>query len=280
MMNQDPSLLMSSQKVFQYMDIRKCASFFVKIKKMKNILNILKILSIVFIIYGLIVISLIGTNRLFNLFYLISGITLLLFTMLYEKMDQRIAKALLIFLGIVFLCFILMEIRIISYAHSKPKKNADYLIVLGSQIKDTGPSMDYQARLDSAYEYLKENLNTKVICTGGQGYNEPMSEAKGGAEYLKKKGIKEDRIILEDKSKSTLENLTNAREPITKEKPLDEASVVIVSADYHLYRGAYIARKLGYKDVSVKGGHGLFVLLPHYYTREAFALIYELLRLK
>ena len=166
---------------------------------MKSILNILKIISIIFIIYGLIVISLIGTNRLFNLFYLISGITLLLFVLSYEKIDQRIAKALLIFLGFIFLCFILMEIRIISYAHSTPEKNADYLIILGSQIRETGPSMDYQARLDSAYEYLKENQNTKVICTGGQGYNEPMSEAEGGAEYLKKKGISENRIILEDK---------------------------------------------------------------------------------
>ena len=73
---------------------------------MKSILNILKIISIIFIIYGLIVISLIGTNRLFNLFYLISGITLLLFVLSYEKIDQRIAKALLIFLGFIFLCFI------------------------------------------------------------------------------------------------------------------------------------------------------------------------------
>lgn len=247
---------------------------------MKSILNILKIISIIFIIYGLIIISLIGTNRLFNLFYLISGITLLLFVLSYEKIDQRIAKALLIFLGFIFLCFILMEIRIISYAHSTPEKNADYLIILGSQIRETGPSMDYQARLDSAYEYLKENQNTKVICTGGQGYNEPMSEAEGGAEYLKKKGISEARIVLEDKSRSTLENLSNAKELITKEKPVDEVRVVIVSADYHLCRGAYIAHKLGYKDVSVKGGHGLFMLLPHYYTREALALIYELYRLK
>ena len=247
---------------------------------MKRIFAIMRIVAIVFVIYGLIVLSLIGPHRLFSFFYLISGIALLLFSLLYQKFDPRTSKVLLIFLGIILLCFFLLEIRIISYAHQKPKENADYLIVLGSQIRADGPSMDYKARLDSAYEYLMENRNTKVICTGGQGDSEPISEAEGGARYLIQKGISEDRIILEDKSRSTYENLTNAKELINKEKSLEDTSAVIVSADYHLCRGAYIAHKLGYDNVSVKGGHGLFILLPHYYTREALALVYELFNTK
>ena len=53
--------------------------------------------------------------------------------------------------------------------------------------------------------------------------------------------------------------------------------IVIVSADYHLFRAYYLAKLAGFQNVSCKGGHGLFALLPQYYTREFFAFVKELL---
>ena len=94
-----------------------------------------------------------------------------------------------------------------------------------------------------------------------------------------KKGIGKDRILIEDQSFNTIQNLANARK-LLEERGIDEDDgVVIVSADYHLYRAKYIAEKLGYRNVSCKGGHGLWLLLPHYYTREFFALIKEYIAL-
>ena len=116
-----------------------------------------------------------------------------------------------------------------------------------------------------------------MITTGGKGENEPIAEAVGGADYLIEKGIEKERIRIEDRSSTTLENLLNAKTIIEKEDSISKAKVVIVSADYHLYRASYIADKIGMKNVSCKGGHGLAVLLPHYYTREFFALIKEVL---
>ena len=171
----------------------------------------------------------------------------------------------------VFLC---VEMRIFTFAMKEPAKGADCVIVLGSQIKEDGPSIDFKARLDSAYEYLMNNPESKVICTGGQGVYEPCSEAKGGRDYLLSLGVSKEKILIEDQSTNTVENLKNARQMIN-----EEDKVVIVSADYHLYRASYIARKIGYTEVSCKGGHGLWILLPQYYTREFFALFKEYLTL-
>lgn len=66
----------------------------------------------------------------------------------------------------------------------KPVKNLDYIIVLGAQVKESGPSVVLRYRLDRAVSYLKENDNTLVIVSGGQGANEKATEASVMKEYL------------------------------------------------------------------------------------------------
>ena len=230
------------------------------------------IMGIICVIYGLIVIFLIGTGNWFSIFYLCAGVTLLMMS----RGQGRIWKLFSYAFFVILILFILVEIRIISYAMKGPEKDADYLIVLGSQVKAYGPSVDYRSRLEKAYEYLLENEDTVVITTGAQGHDEPVSEGRGGSEYLKNKGLDEKRILIEENSYDTLENIRNAGEIIKGNGgDIKEDKVVIVSAIYHLYRASYIAEKVGYGNVSCYGGHGLLILLPHYFTREFFALIKE-----
>ena len=66
----------------------------------------------------------------------------------------------------------------------KPVKNLDYIIVLGAQVKESGPSVVLRYRLDRTVSYLKENDNTLVIVSGGQGANEKATEASVMKEYL------------------------------------------------------------------------------------------------
>ena len=245
------------------------------------LISLLKVLSVLCIFYGSIVLLLIGPFRVFSFFYLALGIFLFLLSFFRQRIEalltKRVFSILLYVLCALFIVFVIVEAKIVSYSLKAPEKDADYLIVLGSQIKESGPSMDFKARLDSAFDYLLENKDTIVITTGGKGENEPIAEAVGGADYLIEKGIEKERIRIEDRSSTTLENLLNAKTIIEKEDSISRAKVVIVSADYHLYRASYIADKIGMKNVSCKGGHGLAVLLPHYYTREFFALIKEVL---
>ena len=244
----------------------------------------LKVISLIMVIYGSIVLFLIGPFRIFSFFYLLSGITLFLCVrsadLIRGFFPEKIRKVLLVCIGLAILIFLATEALIVSFSMRPCEKGADYVIVLGSQIRENGPSMDYQARLDSAFAYLSENRDSLVICTGAKGDSEPITEAEGGKRYLMGKGIEEKRILTEDESFSTLQNLKNAKKIIEKKTRIEDAKVVIVSADYHLFRASYIAGKLGYENVSCKGGHGLWILLPHYYTREFFALGKELLLLR
>ena len=67
---------------------------------------------------------------------------------------------------------------------SKENQNLDYLIVLGAQVRENGPSTILRYRLDAAISYLQENPETICIVSGGQGVNEPFSEAEGMLNYL------------------------------------------------------------------------------------------------
>lgn len=66
-----------------------------------------------------------------------------------------------------------------------------------------------------------------------------------GLDYLVEKGISPERILLEDQSKNTFQNLTFSAEYLNREKD----AVGIVSNNFHVFRAAKIARKAGYQRV-------------------------------
>ena len=78
--------------------------------------------------------------------------------------------------------------------NSKGKPDLDYIIVLGAQVRASGPSVILKYRLDTAVDYLNANPNTKCIVSGGQGYNEPEPEGVVMKKYLMENGIDERRI--------------------------------------------------------------------------------------
>ena len=100
-------------------------------------------------------------------------------------------------------------------------------------------------RLEAAAEYLKRNTETKCIVSGGKGTNEIMSEAEGMRDYLVAVGIESDRIILEDKSTDTNENIKFSKVLIP-----EGASIGLVTNDFHLYRAIFLCKKHGLENVS------------------------------
>ena len=117
-------------------------------------------------------------------------------------------------------------------------------------------------------EYLEENPDTICIVSGGQGKNEPWSEAEGMAQYLKTQGIDENRIRLENQSLTTEQNVTNSQ------KLMEEgASVGIVTNDFHVFRAKQIAKKYGLKDVCGIAAGSSPLYLPNNMLREFFAEI-------
>lgn len=143
------------------------------------------------------------------------------------------------------LLFMIVEGCILSRYHEKGKENLDYIIVLGAQMKPAGPSAVLKFRLDEAYEYLEENENTICIVSGGQGSNEPCSEAEGMYRYLVDKGIPASRIVMEDQSTDTSENIAYSAKLIGDYN----VSVGIVTNNFHVFRGVQLARHEGFQDV-------------------------------
>lgn len=159
---------------------------------------------------------------------------------------------------------------LMALAYNDPPEEPDVVVVLGCKVRSTVPSQMLTYRLDAAYEYLTENEDAICVVSGGQGPGEDIPEAKAMYDYLIDKGISADRIIIEDKSTNTEENLKFTAEILTElDLPLN---ITIVSDGYHQYRAQLIANELGYSEVHSISGRTRAYLLPTYWVREWLAL--------
>jgi uncharacterized SAM-binding protein YcdF (DUF218 family) len=233
---------------------------------------------IIFALYGGIVLVILGTGAWFNFVFAGIGVFLILLGALWKikGFPGWLKAAIIIVLVLAIAVTAFFEYRIISFAKAEPEDNADYVIILGAKVNGSNPSVEFSARIREAMSYLVKNPRTKVITTGAQGPDENMSEAEAAEKVILGARIHEDRIIREDRSTSTAENLANAADIIrSKGSDPSRAKVVIVSSAFHLYRASQYAKSIGYENVSYAGSNGLFLLIPQYYFREFAALVKE-----
>lgn len=148
-------------------------------------------------------------------------------------------KLLFSFLAVPIIYVMLATYLIVSAATKKPKGQAEYLLVLGARVFKEGISLSLKARLDTALSYLREHPETKVIVSGGRGKDEPIEEAMAMQQYLLENGVFHDRILVEDRSTSTYENI------LFSMQAFQLSNVIIVTNDYHMYRSKWIANGLG-----------------------------------
>ena len=194
------------------------------------------------------------------------GLSALIPTFHFLKHDflRRVLTALLA------LAFVVLSITggvIARSARGAEAPEADYLIVLGCQVQGTRPSRMLRQRLDAALRYLNEYPDATAIVSGGQGPGEDISEAECMASWLTERGISPDRILLEDRATSTMENLRFSRALMDP-----DASVAIVSNEFHLYRAGQMAHKLGFDAELIPASTDFPILLASYSLREIFAV--------
>ena len=140
---------------------------------------------------------------------------------------------------------------VLGGAHDSIDGSPRVMIILGCQLHDWGPSVMLQDRLDKALDYLKDHPEVVVVVSGGQGENEPTSEAQGMADYLADHGFARENIILETQSHNTHQNLTYSARHLEETGVDIREGVVIVSNGFHLTRAKMLAGRAGYENVSV-----------------------------
>lgn len=180
--------------------------------------------------------------------------------------------SILIFSCICF--FFMLFLKVLSAMKGKGRENLDYVVVLGAHVKGELPSKALLKRLEAALDYGEKNPETKLVLSGGQGFGENITEALCMKRYLVKNGISSDRLILEEKSTDTRENLKFSDEMTgCKEKKTG-----ILSNDFHVYRAVRLAKKLGYVSPEGIAAQSDPFMEPHYIVREIFALVKEQLK--
>lgn len=168
----------------------------------------------------------------------------------------------LVVLGGLFAGFLIYSIL---YNLMPKRKDYDFIIIHGAGLLDgerVTPLL--KKRIDKAVEAyrLSDKSHVRLIASGGQGADEKVSEAQAIANYLESIGFPMDKVLLEDKSRTTYENLIFSK--VLGKALVDQPRFLFVTNDYHVLRTSLYARKAGLV------GDGLGCATASYYIPSAF----------
>lgn len=157
---------------------------------------------------------------------------------------------------------------IIEASLGDPEKSCEYILVLGAKVREDGPSVSLMDRIRAAYDYMVLHPNVIAIASGGQGADEPMSEAKCIRDHLIQMGIDESRVWLEDRSASTWANLNYSLELIEERTGVRPEKLGIISSEYHMLRAGMMAKDCGVEAVGIPAATSRFFQKTNHFLRE------------
>ncbi|MBR3017573.1 MAG: YdcF family protein [Clostridia bacterium] len=180
-------------------------------------------------------------------------------------------------------CFVFMEAMLLGTmlcgviaAKREPDYDRDFVIIHGCKIgKDGKPLPLLRGRIDRALAFAKkqkEKAGKEVIFipSGGQGPDECISEGQCIADYLAAKGVPPERMLVEERSVSTQENMEFSKAIIDRKKR--GANVAFSTTNYHVFRSGMLAKKAGL-DAQGMGSKTKWYFWPNAFIREFAALL-------
>lgn len=159
-----------------------------------------------------------------------------------------------------------------------PEKDKDFLIVLGCGLKKDGtPTPLLKGRLDLALRFDQEQQEqdgrkAMFVVSGGQGPDEVQSEAASMRDYLLSQGVEESRILVEDQSTDTAENMKFSKAKIDAVNP--EGKIAFFTTNYHVFRSGLKARRVKMRAVGM-GAPTRWYFWPNAAVREFVGLLTE-----
>lgn len=216
-------------------------------------------------------------------FLLVGGLLFLFFFDRYVSGSQREVMIHDLFTNLYAAVYLYFECMLIGAivadslaALYRPEPDKDFLIILGCGIRRDGtPSPLLRGRIDCALDFAKrqkEQTGRDVIfvTSGGQGPDEPISESASMKRYLLEQGVPEERIIEEDRSSDTMENMRFSKDKIWERDP--NGKVAFSTTNYHVFRGGLCARRVKMRAVGM-GAKTKWYFWPNAAVREFVGLL-------
>jgi uncharacterized SAM-binding protein YcdF (DUF218 family) len=157
-------------------------------------------------------------------------------------MRRWIAIALLA-AGLTLAAYLLvLSDRIARQSSIDEARQADIIVVLGAAEYNGRPSPVLRARLDHAYDLYRKGLATLILTSGGSGGDPQFTEGEVGRDYLVRRGIPAEAIVVESEGDTTVETVLAVSEIMRR---MDLHTAILVSDGYHIFRAKRILENEG-----------------------------------
>lgn len=163
-------------------------------------------------------------------------------------------------------------IALSGQALTKPRTDG-YAVVMGAHVMDDGsPSQILRERLDAALAFHREHPGIPMILSGGNGGDEPVTEAEAMYAYLASHGADMRGIYMEKEAHTTRENLLFSRR-MAEQMGCDGEAVTILTSEFHICRAVFLARRLGMEPGAVGAATRDPFFRMNYELREVFSMV-------
>jgi len=137
---------------------------------------------------------------------------------------RRLVGGLLILLLAAALGFVGLAWQIVSYGNASVDSHADAALVLGAAAWGNKPSPVYRERINEAIALYKAGRVRYLVFTGGTPEPGYPAEGEVGRKFAIEHGVPAALVLFETSSRTTWQNLVNARELLVASRNSDGAS--------------------------------------------------------
>ncbi|MEU4745214.1 YdcF family protein [Actinosynnema sp. NPDC023658] len=187
--------------------------------------------------------------------------------------DAVIGSLLIVAAYVAFL-FVSLLLYSIVYGSIGRRTGFDAVVVLGAGLNGDRVPPLLAARLDRGLHLYRREVGAGrtplLVVSGGQGADEQVSEAAAMREYLVRRGVPDEAVVLEDQATTTEQNLAYSARLLAERDWTGRA--VAVTNNFHVFRAAVLARRLRLR-MQIIGAPTAWYFLPSAFLREFAALL-------
>ncbi|WP_018605153.1 YdcF family protein [Uliginosibacterium gangwonense] len=165
--------------------------------------------------------------------------------------------------------FVMFVTMLLNTTLTPLQQAPDYILVLGAGLHGDKPSLMLYNRLDTAFELAQRYPKARLIVSGGQGNREITSEALAMRNDLLVRGMADTRILQENQSHDTVENIAFTRALLEQRgESVTTQQIAIVTNDFHALRALRLAQHAGYTHCLVVPAPTPYSIMLNVWLRE------------